>query len=70
MKWIMYLSLFGAVVASIAAGVLVADWVVPKPGHKVRAVPAFQHDSGMSGCPGQGQVCPASRTRAASHLQV
>ena len=70
MKWIIYLWLFGAVVVSIASGVLVANWVVPKPGYELRAVPAFKQDSGMPGCPGQRQVCPASRTRAASHLQV
>jgi hypothetical protein len=70
MKRMMYLALFGSVLFSIVAGAWVADRVVPELGGERLAEPAILKDSGMTECPAQRGVCPASGARAKAHLQA
>lgn len=70
MKWIMYLSLIGALLFSLAAGMVIASWVTQGSDAASGVVPAVKYNSGSSVCPGQTQICPASGKRASAHLQV
>ena len=70
MKWVMYLSLLGSILFSLAGGVVVANWVTQRSQTAVNVVPAFQYKSETSVCPGQARGCPASGRRTSADLQV
>ena len=69
-SWIMYLSLLGALLFSLAAGMVLANRIVQRPNPAASVVPAIQQQPGSSVCPAQSGGCPASGKRAAAHLQV
>ena len=70
MKWIMNLSLLGALLFSLAGGVILANRVTQRYVAAPGVGPAVESSSGSSVCPGQTRKCPASGKRASAHLQA
>jgi hypothetical protein len=70
MKWIMYFALLGALIISLAAGVISGNWVTLGSKSAPTVVPAVKGMPADSVCPGQTRVCPASGKRASAHLQA
>ena len=69
MRWIMFLSLFGFLVFSIAAGIVAAEWVTQRFHSDITVMPAIEHTSKVA-CPGQKQVCPVGKKAQDSRLKV
>jgi hypothetical protein len=71
MKWLMGLSIVGAVLLSVLAGLVVAQRVASSHACPAQVVPALRHGSDAPLCPGQlGHVCPAAGRKAAADLQA